>query len=87
MKNIKMTKDELNHAISIFCRVFDAIAPDLDTIEGFRYTNKNCMEMCVDYVNMYGPNPKADDAFMSELYKRVGYDSVLKQLCKAYSLV
>lgn len=87
MKNIKMTKDELNHAISIFCCVFDAIAPDLDTIEGFRYTNKNCMEMCVDYVNMYGPNPKADDAFMSELYKRVGYDSVLKQLCKAYSLV
>ena len=82
-----MTKDELNHSISIFCRVFDAIAPDLDTIEGFRYTNKNCMEMCVDYVSMYGPNLKADDAFMGELYKRIGYDSVLKQLCKAYSLV
>jgi len=87
MKNIKMTKDELNRSINIFSQVFNAIAPDLDTIEGFRYTNKNCMEMCVDYVSMYAAGKEDDDAFMSELYTRVGYESVLKQLCKAYSLV
>jgi hypothetical protein len=94
MKTIKMTKDELSRSITIFCQVFDAIAPDLDTIDGFRgvglrdyYTNKNCMEMCVDYVHMYAAGKKDDDVFMSELYNRIGYDSVLKQLCKAYSFV
>jgi hypothetical protein len=68
--------------------VFDAIAPDvLDTIDGFRYTNRSCMEMCVDYVDMYSSGKEADQAFMSELYDRIGYDAVIRQLCRAYSLV
>lgn len=84
---IKLTQNELNRSINIFSQVFDAIAPDLDTIDGFRYTNRNCMEMCVDYVDMYAAGKAQDAAFMKELYDRVGYDSVIKQLCKHYSLV
>jgi hypothetical protein len=83
----KLTQNELSRSINIFVTVFDAIAPDLDTIDDFRYTNRNCMEMCVDYVHAYGPDTDADAAFMSELYERVGYGNVIKQLCKAYSLV
>ena len=84
---IKLTQNELDRSINIFTTVFDAIAGDLDTLEEFDYSNRSCMEMCVDYVYMYGPEPAQDNAFMRELYDRVGYDQVMKQLCKAYSLV
>lgn len=86
-KTIKLTDAELQRTIGIFTTVFDAIAWDLDTIEDFKYTNRNCVEMCVDYVYTYGPEKEADAEFMRELYERVGYASVIKQICNNYSLV
>jgi hypothetical protein len=83
----KLTKDELRRAGNIFSAVFSVVSADIDTLEGFKVTNKNCMALCVDYVYMYGPQKDKDSAFMSELYKRLGYDNVMAQLTRAYKLV
>ena len=79
---IKLTQDELNRCTNIFTQVFNAIAPDLDTLEEFDYSNRSCIEMCVDYVYAYALGKEADSAFMRELYDRIGYANVIKQLTK-----
>ena len=83
----KLTKDELSRAGSIFSAVFDVISADLDTIEDFDFTNKNCVAMCVDYVYMYGPKKNNDAEFMQELYNRIGVKNVLSQIGRAYKLI
>jgi hypothetical protein len=77
---IKLTQYELDRCSNIFSQVFNAIAPDLDTLEEFDYSNRSCIEMCVDYVYAYALGKEADQDFMSELYTRVGYDNVMDQL-------
>ena len=79
---IKLTQNELARCSTIFTQVFNAIAPDLDTVEDMDYSNRSLIEMCVDYVDMYALGKEADSAFMSELYDRIGYANVIKQLTK-----
>ena len=79
---IKLSKDELARTHQIVMDVWNAIAPDLDT--GPRTTNLKVVYICMDYVEMYAGSGREDLRFMMELFDRIGFEQVCKQIAKNY---
>lgn len=80
---IKLSKDELSRCHQILMDVWNAIAPDIDTIEG-GIDNLGVIALCADYIDMYSRNKKADLEFMRVLWERHGFEQVCEALDKEY---
>lgn len=80
---MKLSKDELARCHQIVMDVWNAIAPDIDTIEG-DIDNLKVVALCMDYVDMYAYKPKESMAFMRSLFDRVGFEQVCEEIAENY---
>lgn len=80
---MKLSKNELARCHQIVMDVWNSIAPDIDTLEG-EIDNQGVVVLCMDYVDMYAYKGKEDMAFMQELFDRVGFGRVCKEIAENY---
>jgi hypothetical protein len=83
---MKLTNEQLTRSAAIFAKTFDYISQDLDTLEDFRPTNRNCHWLCLDYIG----RDAGEEAYtyVSELAKEMGgWDVLIRALCRHHRLV